>query len=67
MYFISKLLIKMKFDSQHTRKTANQFLGLAYRPAFTQYLCDRTISTTCVHLGTDLHKSIHSLPIELRT
>ena len=30
MYLISKLLIKMKFDSQHTRKCANQFLGLAY-------------------------------------
>jgi len=27
---ISKLLIKMKFDSQHTRKTANQFLEIAY-------------------------------------
>ena len=35
MYWINKLLIKMKFDSQHTRIIANQFLGLAYRPDYS--------------------------------
>ena len=44
MHLISKLLIKMKFDSQHTRKTANQFLQLANRPAYSNIASITTYS-----------------------
>ena len=37
MYLVSKLLIKMKFDSQRTRNIANQFLRLAYRSACSEH------------------------------
>ena len=55
MYLISKLLIKMKFDSQHTRKIASQFLGLAYRPEFNQKVNDilhRFYAVTCFYFAS---------------
>ena len=52
MYLISKLLIEMKFDSQHTRETANQFLGLAYMPGYVplKYVfADMVRKDACLH------------------